>query len=368
MINRLVLENLKHRPLRTFLTALSIGFQVTMILTLVGVSHGMLEDSKRRARGTNADIFIRPPGTSVIQIAAPAMSQRLVDGFFLKQPHVVAATGTVMHAIGGIDSIQGIDLDEFTAISGGFRYLEGGPFAGPFDCIVDQWYAEQNKIHIGTVLRLANKDWRVSGIVEPGKLSRIFVPRNTLQELIGATGKVSQIYLKLDDPSRAAAMVAAFKANEDLREYRMFTVDEMVSLFSVSNVPGLRTFIYVIIGLSVIVGFLVVSLTMYAAVLERTREIGILKALGAHPREIMGLLARETFLLAVTGWLMGLGLSAAANWAINRFVGASIRAVTAPPEWWLNAFLVAVAAALLGAIYPGLRAARHDAIEALAYD
>jgi putative ABC transport system permease protein len=364
LINRLVVENLKHRPLRTLLTALSIGFQVTMILTLVGLSRGMLEDAQNRARGVNADIFVRPPGTSVISIAPPSMPQKLLD-YFLQQAHIVRVAGTVVYPIGGVDSVTGIDLEAFNAISGGFRYLDGGPFRGPYEAILDEWYAQQSKKRVGDTLRLMNKDWRVVGVVEPGKLARVFVPLRTLQELTGSTGKLSQAFLKLDDPRQTAAVIKALK--QELTDYPIYSMEELVSLFSVGNVPGLKAFIYVIIGVSVVVGFLVVSLTMYAAVLERTREIGILKALGAYPADIMGLLVRETLTLALGGWVIGVLLSFASKWAINYFVRAKLQAALAP-DWWPIALGIAVAAALLGAVYPGLRAARQDAIEALAYE
>jgi putative ABC transport system permease protein len=142
---------------------------------------------------------------------------------------------------------------------------------------------------------------------------------------------------------------------------------ELISQFSIENVPGLKAFIYVIMGLSIVIGFLVVSLTMYTTVLERTREIGILKALGASPSDIMAMLVRETLLLAAAGWLSGIILTFIANWAINHFVRASLHSVTAP-EWWPIVAAIAAVASLLGALYPGMRAARQDAIEALAYE
>ena len=102
-------------------------------------------------------------------------------------------------------------------------------------------------------------------------------------------------------------------------------------------------------------------------VIEKTREIGILKALGASPGDIMGLLVRETLLLALAGWVAGILLSFLANWAINHFVRASLHSIIAF-EWWWRVAIIAAVASLLGALYPGMRAARQDAIEALAYE
>ncbi len=92
MIHRLVLENLKHRPVRTLLSAVAIGVQVTMILTLVGVSEGVLGDIAAHSRGTGADILVRPPGSSVLAFSGD-MPEGIV-GLVRKEPHVVQATGT----------------------------------------------------------------------------------------------------------------------------------------------------------------------------------------------------------------------------------------------------------------------------------
>ena len=65
MLNKLVFENLRHRPIRTCLSVLAIGVEVTMILTLVGISCGTLDETARRARGVGADILVRPPASSM---------------------------------------------------------------------------------------------------------------------------------------------------------------------------------------------------------------------------------------------------------------------------------------------------------------
>lgn len=366
MINRLVFENLKHRKLRTGLSALSIGFQVTMILTVTGLSRGMLQDSVNRAKGVGADIWIKPPGASAISLSGAFMPEKILE-YFRGVPHVAQATGTTIQLVGGISTVSGIHYDQFVALSGPFKFREGGAFQSPDDVLVDRWYAEQQKLTVGSKLTLVNHEWRVCGIVEPGKLSRLFVPIARLQELTSSDGKLSQVFLKVDDPGRTREVITYLKAQPGLEGYAVYSIDEFVSLFSVNNVPGLKAFIYVIIGLSLIIGFLVVGLTMYTTVLERTREIGILKALGASPGDIVSILVRETTMLALAGWLAGLALSIAANWAINTFIRANLQSELTL-DWWPIALGVSITASLLGALYPGLRAARQDAIEALSYE
>src|ERR1700761_3492307 len=93
MINKLVIENLRHRWVRTLLCALVVGVQVMSILTLVGLSRGMLEDSAHRASGTGADIWLKPGGTLSLSIGQ--VLEKFVP-FIAKQPHVRQAVGVLM--------------------------------------------------------------------------------------------------------------------------------------------------------------------------------------------------------------------------------------------------------------------------------
>jgi putative ABC transport system permease protein len=364
LVTKLVLENLKHRPIRTFLTVLAIGLQVTLVLTIVGLSRGLIEASQTRTRGVGADILVRPPGAAVMGMSGAPMPEKVVD-VIEKQPNVALAQGIVLHPIGGLESITGIDIDRFDSMSGGLDYRKGGPFQTPDDILIDENFAHQQKLDIGSTIELANHQWTVRGIVGPGKLSKAFVQKPILQDLTSNMGKITMVYVKVKDRSNVAGTIAALK--QLLEGYQIYSMDEFLSLITPDNVPGLNAFIATIVGLAVVFGFLVVFLAMYTAVLERTREIGILKALGASPGYIIGMLMRETALLAIIGSVVGIALSFAAKWAITSFVPSSLP-VVAVPDWWWRAALISLAGATLGAIYPGTKAARQDTIEALAYE
>lgn len=367
MLNKLVVENLKHRPVRTILSVLAIAVEVTMMLTVVGLSYGMLEDSRKRATGARADVWIRPPGSSVIGLSGAPMPEKILE-FFREQEHVVIATGSVIYPIGGVHSVTGLDFETYSRMAGGFNYLEGGAFTdGPPEdqIIVDERYARQNRLHVGDTVDLLNRDWTVVGIVEPGKMARLIVPLKRLQELTGSEGRLSQVYLQLDDPANTEKVIASLKAQ--LKDYQIYSIEEFTSLFSINNVPGLEAFIYVIIGLSIVVGFLVVFLSLYTAVLERTREIGVLKSLGASRSYILNVLLRETVLLAILGSITGIVLTYGTRALIMSLVPASLTQKTVP-EWWPIAAAVSLVGAMLGAAYPGWKAANQDAIEALSYE
>ncbi len=367
LLNQLVFENLKHRPVRTLLSVAAIAIEVAMILTLVGLSHGMIEEAQRRQRGIGADIAIKPGSTSVMSFGGVTLPEKLLE-YFERQPDVEMVTGSATHGISGLfESASGIDLEKFSKMSGGLEFLEGGPFKEPSDIIVDERYARMKGLKLGGTLKLWDRDWKVCGIVEPGKLSRVLLPLRVVQDLAAAPGKLSQIFVKLKDHSKADETVKAMRANEMLSSYQIYSIEELVSLFSIDNAPGLKPFISVVIGLGVVVGFLVVLLSMYTAVLERTREIGILKSLGAEPGYILGLLLRETAILAAVGAVAGILLSFLTQWAMNTF-GSAALVQKMVPEWWPYTSAIAMAGALAGTIYPALKAVKHDALEALSYD
>jgi putative ABC transport system permease protein len=346
------------------LSVLAIGVEVTMILTLVGVSYGTLDESARRARGVGADIVVRPPGASVIAASSSPMSAALLP-FFMKQPHVIFATGTMIQPLGGFDTLTGIDLPQFDKLSGGFRFIRGGAFSGDDDVIVDEYYAREKNLGVGSTILLMNHQWRVSGIFESGKLARVCAKLDVLQVLTGSPRKLSQIYLKVDDPTHAQMVV------NDLRNrmpgYFIYTMEEFTSLLNINSVGLLRNFIGVVIGIAVIVGFIVVSMAMYTAVLERTREIGILKALGASSGYILNLIFRETLLIAVIGTAVGIIMTYGTQWLMMHAVPASLTQETVY-RWWPIAGAVSVIGALLGAIFPGWKAVGQDVIQALSYE
>jgi putative ABC transport system permease protein len=356
--------------MRTLLSVLLIGVPVMLILTLVGVSRGFMEDSKERTRGVGADIIIRPPHSSFTSGNSASMSEKMVAKLG-EQPHVAQSTGVVQALAGKLfDSVTGIDYAAFKRMSGGFTFIEGDDahtFTGTGQIVVDSDYAaEQNpKLHVGSQTKVLNQTWTVCAIVGTGKMSHLFVPIAELQDLTSATGHVSTIYLKLDDPKSVGTVIDNLK--QLLPEYEIYSIKDWIDLTSVDRIPAVGVFVNVIIGIGVITGLIVVSLSMYMAVLQRTREIGILKSLGATKTFVMSLIFWEAAVMGIGGTIAGIGLSFLSRAALHQFVPASLpQAIVL--EWWPRVLGIALGSALLGAIYPGMLAVRQDPIEALAYE
>jgi len=151
-----------------------------------------------------------------------------------------------------------------------------------------------------------------------------------------------------------------------LPNYPVRPVKEFMTLMTSTNIPALQTFIHSMIALAVSVGLLVIFLTMYTTVLERTRDIGVLKSLGASKLLIVRSLLTETALLCLLGVVAGVGLSYLVR---AGFLAAfPTLSILITPGWIVRAALIALVGAMVGAMYPAWLASRRDAVQALSYD
>ena len=365
MINQMIARNLTHRPIRTALSVLAVAVEVTMILMIVGVSEGLLWESQRRSRGVGADIVIRPSTSSAAQSLGNAdIPQKLLNRLEETIPDIRIATGTTLTTLGNLQTVTGVEWDRFVEMCGGIRYLEGGPIEGPYDAAVDEVYARYKKVGVGDTLNFLNHDFRVAGVVESGKMSRIFIRLDTMQELMGWQGRLSQLYLKLGDPAATQPVIAKIKAL--LPSYPVYAMEDLLSQAAADLRSLASPFINVFIGIAVIIGFMVVMLSMYTSILERTREIGILKSMGASKAYITRLVMRETLALCAAGILVGYLFAFGAKTVVETY--RPLVTVLILPSWLFWAALIAVIGSLAGSFYPATKAAQQDPIEALAYD
>jgi putative ABC transport system permease protein len=291
-----------------------------------------------------------------------------VGDILAKLPHVVDVTPVIwqINTAGALEVIYGIDLKSFEHLSGSFHYLAGGPFQGPYDCLVDDYFAASQHVKVGQKLEILNHDFRVAGIVAHGKGARKFVPMATLQDLIGAQGKASIFYVKLDNPANADAVVDEVKKVPGMERYAVRSMRQYLSMMTPANLPGFSSFINVVIAVSVIIGFIVIFQSMYTAVMERTREIGILKSMGASKLYIVNVILRETAVLAIAGIVAGIVISLLARFGI--LAKLPLLRVVVTWGWIVKATIIALIGAILGALYPAFKAAQKDPIEALAYE
>jgi putative ABC transport system permease protein len=367
MMNKMIVGNLAHRPVRSLISIVAVALEVTLILLIVGLSLGMVNDTKQRQAGIGADVVVMPPGSSYIVGLTGAPMPIKIGEVLGKLPHVkvVAPVVTQVSTNGTLEVIAGIDLSSYEAL-GPFHFIQGGPFQGPDDVLIDDILAKAKHIKMGDKLEILNHEFRVTGIVAPGKGARKFLEIGALQDLTGSKDKASIFYLKLDDTANADAVVDEIKHVPGMERYIAYSMNYYLSMLSPNNYPGLGTFLNVVILISVTIGFIVIFQAMYTAVMERTREIGILKSIGASKFYIVNVILRETLMLAIGGILLGIAISLAARSGIAHRIPTLRVVVTG--GWILKTTIIAIVGAMLGALYPAYRAAQKDPIEALAYE
>jgi putative ABC transport system permease protein len=364
----IVVSNMLHRPMRALATVLAIGLEVALILLVVGLTRGIIADGAKRMEGLGADIILRPPASSYIMLSTPAAMSVKISEVLVKNPGVryVTPVVTQFNSQKGLDMIYGIDLNSFTQVSGGFIFVSGTGFRGPTDVIVDDVYANSRKLRVGDSVVFLNNSFKISGIVEHGKGSRVFLPIQTMQDLMGATGRASMMLIKCDSKDNVEPVIASLKAR--LPGYSILPIETFVSQMSsaINNTAALRYFIDFVTFTAALVGFFVIFLAMYTTITERTREIGILKSLGASKSYVLGIFMREAWFLCLLGLLWGIALSYGGELLVKK-IFPSLQ-ILFGLDWMVNAAIIAFASSSLGALYPALRAASQDPIDALAYD
>ncbi len=365
---KMVAANLLHRPIRTIVSILAVAIEVGMVLLVVGMTTGMVDDSAKRVEGVGADVLVQPPGASyILAMTSAPMPVKIGDLIAEKIPHVQYVAPVLFQFSGGagLSLIYGIDMESFDRVTGGFVYHQGGPLQGPNDILVDDLYARANHVRLGQTLVFLNHEFKVMGIVEHGKGARLFIPLATAQDMSGAHDKASIFFIKCTDPGYADSVVNSIR--QLLPKYQVLPMREYMSLMTSNNLPALNTFITAMILVAVSIGFLVIFLSMYTTITERTREIGILKSLGASKGYIIELILRESVVICVLGTLAGyLGTVIARKLIITSF--PTLNNIELTLHWMVYAAVLALVASLIGAFYPALRAAQLDPVDALAYE
>ena len=223
-----------------------------------------------------------------------------------------------------------------------------------------------NHAKVGQTINLLNHDFRIAGIVEHGKGARMFIPLATAPGHDGRTGQSVDLLCQVHRPGLHRTNRRRHPELYWLHNYAIMPIKEYMALMTSNNLPGLNYFITAMIGIAVGIGFLVIFLSMYTTITERTREIGILKSLGASKTYIISVILREATLLTVVGIIAGfIGSVIMRKVLIGLFPTLPVELTW---DWRLYAAGLALIGSMVGAFYPALRAARLDPVDALAYE
>jgi putative ABC transport system permease protein len=361
--------NVMHRKTRTAVSVLAVAMEVAMVMILVGLANGTLGDIAERLQNVGADVLFQPPDASLILGATSAvMPMKYID--IMKQVDGVKEVAPVLNWL--VAKIRGesravnlwaVDYPSYAAISGGLNIVEGRALEQPGDLVMDTILAGATGMRVGDTLPMLNREFRVAGIARAGAGGRLYARIQDVQDAIGTPDKASFFLIKgrsaLEAETLAKALQERFKGHK-------ITPVAQVSQVMQDNAVGLKQFKEALTGMAVIISFLVVLLAMYTTIIERTREIGILRAIGASQGKVVQLVIGESFLICLAGVILGMLLAVASRWFLP-FIFPTL-VVQLSRQWAGIAATLGLAGGLLGSLYPALRAARMDPIQALNFE
>jgi len=400
----LPLANIMHHKLGSVLNALGIGIGICMLLTLSGLARGTLFEVSDRAQAADADLIVCPRGwgDGVVTRSGVGLWEsyaKLIDKEHADIVERIVPVFVWPIKLAGQDHrATGVAPEMWHTLTGGRKLSEGRlfdpdnkfakwiekellapvetPQDGPaeeldltkaphngLELVIDSRLAAAGKFHVGQKVVSANHTWTIVGIVPHGVVTRVFMPRRTAQYLFGdSIQRCTLMFVKLKKGCDVGPAAAAIKktTGQDvmpLTAYRGMLMTKFYLMFG---------YVDTVNAIALAIAFLFIMITLYTMVLQRNRDIAILKASGASNWYITRQVMIESALLTMGGTLLGIVLSFLAGWLIQTF--KPLYTVEITPKWLLIALCAAAAGATLSSLYPAWRATRVDMAEVLAQD
>jgi putative ABC transport system permease protein len=364
-MEQLITANLRSRPTRTIICIFAVAVGVILMLVIDGITSGTLNDTVNRTMGVGADFILQPTDSGMLfALGAPNLPIKITNK--VREMPGVGAVTPVMAIFNMVDfgMVFGIDMATYDQLPGSLQMVEGKRSLTGNDVIVDELFAKNHKVKPGMPLTISDHQFIISGICRQGAIVREFVPLTTLQQIRDIPDKVSMVFIK------AAPGVDPKVLEADLRKtfvgYHIMTANDAAMLLEGTKIPMLKEFSLAVMLVSMLISFMVILLAMYTTIFERTREIGILKSLGASRAFVVGMVMRESVLICILGVLLGTGISQ----LIRKIITVMFPTLQVQMNLSEIAFacMLGLIAGLLGALYPAYKAARMDPVKALTYE
>ncbi len=360
----LITANLWSRPTRTIISVFAVALGVILMLVLGGLATGTLDDTINRTMSLGADFILQPSDTGMLfALGSPSLPAGIVRK--LADTKGVGAVTPVLSkfSMSDVGIIFGIDFSSYDQFPGTIQIVEGKRSLEDEEVIVDQLFAKSRNIRPGMRLSVLGHPFTVSGICRAGSVVREYVSLRTLGRIM-ETDKISMIFIKASPGTDLKQLEKDLKGTYD--GYHLTTANDASMLLEATKIPLLKEFRYAIVFIAAVISFMVVLLAMYTTIFERTREIGILKSLGASRIFIVSMILRESVMISCLGAILGTGISE----VIRKVIISSFPTlqVTISAGSIGRGCLVGLLGGVLGALYPAYKAAQMDPVRALSYE
>jgi putative ABC transport system permease protein len=367
-MDSLVVNNIRQRPLRALVSVAGVALGVCLVMLFTGLARGMSNDLQRRSSNLRAEIIFTRPGGMELTTSSASLSTKYADA--LRQIEGVESAVPVIRYVFqggrfGFEQIEGVEWESFAA-QNEMRLVEGRPPAALDEVVIDETKARNSNLRVGGQLSVfGGQPYRIVGVYSPEAGARVKMSLAAMQDVMQSPDRCSYIFVKAKPGVDAAELARRIDADPQTTGNKIqFTQDLPMFNFE-RSIPYLGVFLRALVALAAIVSALVVMLAMYTTITERTREIGILKALGASRAYIVSTIEREALVISLLGLAAGFAASLAAKLLIQRAYGLPFDYEW---PWALAAAAIGVGGGLVGALYPALRAAGLDPVNALSYE
>jgi len=365
-MDNLVVSNVRQRPIRTLVSVAGVALGVCLVMLFTGLAQGMSSDLQRRAANVRAEILFTRPGSMQLTGSTANLSTKYVD--LLKTVDgVEEALPVVVYVLQGnrgfgFERIEGVEWENYARVNE-LQIDSGRAPQANDEIIVDQTKARNNNLSVGSTINLlGDRPYRVVGIYSPESTARVKTTMSGLQEALESTGKCTYILVKIREG--ADKVEVAKRIDQEIPGNKIQFTDEVFAGLE-KTIPYLGIFLRVLVGLAAVVSALVVMLAMYTTITERTREIGILKAMGASRRYIILIIESEALLISAVGLVAGFALSFLLGYGIYQIYGLHFEFSWI---WALTAAAIGILGGAFGALYPAVKASGLDPVSALAYE
>ncbi|MDI6644739.1 MAG: ABC transporter permease [Methanobacteriaceae archaeon] len=366
----LIIKNPFRNKTRTALAVMGIAIGIATIVALGIITDGLKTSTEETLKAGGSDFTI--------------VESNVSDMFFSKidEEYVdkINKVNGVNDSVGVLIAVQKVGDNPYFVLVGidpnklslsGMKITQGKPFSGEDskEIIIGKVASEKLNKTIGDIITLKNEDYKITGIFQTGDLQQdggAFISINNLQEIEDKEGKVTMIYVKIDKDANVDQVTQTI---EDEYGSDITTIASLEDLQSVDQ--GLNTIdtaSWAISLLAIVIGGIGVINTMIMSVYERTREIGVLKAVGWKNRRILTMILGESLVLTMVAGLVGAIMGIVAIQVLLALgMSGFIQPIYTLPVF-LRAFGVALIVGLIGGFYPAYRASQLPPTEALRYE
>jgi ABC-type antimicrobial peptide transport system permease subunit len=360
----MIIRNLVRRRTRSLLTILGIGIAVAAVVALSGMAVGFGEQFNSIGRVGQVDLMGAEAGISDMQFSA-------VDEKIVKRIAALPEVKSVSGVAFGLTSAEGMP---FLFVQGyqpntdaikHFRVVEGAPLSGTRQALVGRTAADAMGLEVGDSVNIVGSRFRVAGIFETGialEDSGLVISLREAQVLFGKPRKVGFVGIALRDPRQVDAVLEVLE--ERFPEISVSKTSEFAE--SLPDFKAMDAMIGAISFLAVLVGGIGMMNTVFMSVFERTREIGVLRALGWRKVRVLLMVMKESLVLSALGGVVGILLGIGLGGLFPLLLAMLVPVYSV--ELMVRALVLALVLGAIAAAYPAWWASRLDPLEALRYE